>query len=76
MYTKAPILQHFDLECYIQIVPNTLGYAIGEVLSQLILNNFGQWYPVAFYTQKMIPAKTRYKTYHGQLLAIIEIFKI
>ena len=34
-FIKAPILQHFDLESYIRIKTNVLGYAIGEVLSQL-----------------------------------------
>ena len=51
------------------------GYAIGRVLSQLILNNLGQWHPVAFYSWKMISAKTWYKTYNGELLAIVEAFK-
>ena len=32
-FIEAPILQHFDLEYYIQIETNALGYTIGEVLS-------------------------------------------
>ena len=35
VFTKAPILQHFDPECHIRIETNTSGYAIGGVLSQL-----------------------------------------
>ena len=34
-FTKAPILWYFDLECYIRIETDELGYAIGCVLSQL-----------------------------------------
>ena len=41
-FTKAPILQHFDSECYIRIRTNTSGYAIGRILSQLTLDNLGQ----------------------------------
>ena len=34
-FTKAPILQYFDLECHIRIETDASGYAIGRVLSQL-----------------------------------------
>ena len=34
-FTKALILRHFDLECYIRIETDALGYAIGGMLSQL-----------------------------------------
>ena len=74
-FTKAPILWHFDLKCYIRIETDASGYAIGGVLSKLTLDNLGQWHLVVFYLQKMIPAKTRYKTYNNELLAIIEAFK-
>ncbi len=51
------------------------GYTIGEILSQLTSNDLGQWYPVVFFSQKMIPAKTQYETHDGKLLAIVEVFK-
>ncbi len=35
VFTETPILRHFDPECHIQIETNTLGYAIGGVLSQM-----------------------------------------
>ena len=35
VFTKAPILSHFDPERYIWIETNAFGYAIGSVLSQL-----------------------------------------
>ena len=73
-FTKAPILQHFDPECYIQIETDTSGYAISGVLSQV--TNLGRWYPMAYYSWKMIPAKTWYKIHNGELLAIVKAFKI
>ena len=74
-FTKVPILQHFNPECYIQMETDASGYDISGVLSQLILDNLGQWHPIAFYSQKMIPLETRYKTYEGKLLVIIKAFK-
>ena len=51
------------------------GYAICGVLSQLISDDLGQWYPVIFFSQKMIPAETRYETHNREQLAIVEAFK-
>ena len=75
LFTKALILQHFDLECHIWIKTNASGYTIGGVLSQLTLNNLGQWHLVAYFFQRMILAKTCYKTYNSEFLAIVEAFK-
>ena len=84
-FTEAPILWHFDPECHIWIKTDASGYAIGGVLSQLASRtspdgvvtkvNFGQCHLVAFFFKKMIPIETWYKTYNGELLAIVEAFK-
>ena len=74
-FTKALILRHFDPKCHIRIKTDASGYAISGVLSQLTLDNLDQWHLVVFYSQKMIPAKTRYKTHDGEFLAIVEAFK-
>ena len=74
-FLKAPILHHSDPERHIQIEMNASGYVISRVLSQLTSDNSGRWHPVAFFSQKMIPAETRYKTHDGKLLAIVEAFK-
>ena len=74
-FLKAPIFYHFDLEHHIQNEMDISGYAIGGVLSQLTLDNSGRWHPVAFYFQKIIPAKTRYKIHDDKLLAIVKVFK-
>ena len=64
IFVKIPILQYFDLERHIRVETDVSGYAIGEVFSQLILDNLGQWHLVSFFSQKMISAKTRYKTHN------------
>ena len=70
-FIKAQILQHFDLEDHIQIETDASGYAIDRVLIQwnidfnISLNDsnlnkfdFGQWYPIAYFSRKMIPLGT------------------
>ena len=74
-FTEAPILQHFNPKQYIGVKTDVFEHAIGGVLSQLT-NDLGQWHPVAYFLHKMIPTKTRYKTYNGELLAILKVFKI
>ncbi len=74
-FVETPILNHFDPECHIRIKMDASGYAIGGILSQLTLDNLGQWDSIAFFSRKMIPAKTRYETHDGELLAIVEAFK-
>ena len=74
-FFKVLILYHFSPERHIQIEMDGSGYTIGEVLRQLTLNDSGQWHLVAFFSWMMIPAKTRYETHNGELLAIVEAFK-
>ena len=73
---EAPILNHFDPERHIQIEIDTSGYAIGGILSELTLDDLGQWHPVDFIFKKMIPVETRYETYNEKLLVIVEAFQI
>ena len=74
-FIKAPIFHHFDPEYYIWVETDASGYAISGVLSQLTSDNSRRWYPVAFFSRKMIPAEIRYETHNGELLAIVEAFK-
>ena len=74
-FVKALILHHFNPKRHIRIETDVLGYVIEGIFSQLTLNDLGQWHPVAFLLQKMIPAENRYKTHDGELLAIVEPFK-
>ena len=73
-FIKALIFWHFDPKCHIRIKIDASGYAIGGVLSQF--TDSGQWTAVAYYSWKMIPAKTWYKTHNDKLLAIVKAFKI
>ena len=85
VFTKAPILQHFDPKCHIWIETNVLGYAISIVLSQLVFEirlngvvtktDLSHWHPVGFFLKKMIPVEIWYKIHNGELLAIVEAFK-
>ena len=75
-FLKATIFHHFDPECHIQTETDVSGYAIGRILSQLTSDDLGQCHLIAVFTWKMIPAETRYETHDGELLAIIEAFKI
>ena len=75
-FIKAPIFCHFDPEYHIRIEIDASGYTIGGVLSQLILDNLGQWYLVTYFSKKKISTKPWYKTYKGKLLAIIKTLKI
>ena len=84
-FTKAPILQHFDPECPIWIEIDASSYAISDVLSQRVSKtsrdgvvtkaDLSQWYPVAFFSRKMISAETQYETHDGKFFAIVEALK-
>ena len=74
-FIKAPILHYFDPEHHIRVETELSGYVIGGIVNELILDDLGRWHLVAFFSQKMIPAETRYKIHNSELLAIIEAFK-
>ena len=48
-------------------------YVLREVLSQY--NKNSKLYPVAFLSQKLVPAKLNYEIYNKELLIIIKYFK-
>ena len=73
-FTKALILNYFDLECHNWIETNTADYAIVCVLTQLTSES-GQWNPVVYFSWKMILTETRYETHDEELLAIVEALK-
>lgn len=49
MLIKALILYYLDLECYILIKADILGYTINEIISQVIVNDLGKSYFIALY---------------------------
>ena len=74
-FVEALILNYFDLEYHIKIEMDISGYIIGGIFSQLISNDCGQWYPITYFSKKMIYAETWYETHNGELLAIVNVFK-
>jgi RNase H-like domain found in reverse transcriptase len=74
------VLQHFDPEKQIRLKTDASGFAIAGILSQLgdpteSYKGDTYWHPVAFWSQKMIPAERNYKTHDQELLAIVKSFK-
>jgi hypothetical protein len=74
LFCNAPLLRHFDPELPIRVEPDASGFALAAILTQLQKDD-SQWHPVAYWSRKMIPAETRYETYDGELLSIVEAFK-
>ena len=67
VFIEAPIFHYFNLKYYIWNETGKSGYAIGRILSQLTLDNLSQWHLRAFFSQKIILAKTRYETHNNKL---------
>ena len=67
-FVEASILHHFNPESHIQIEIDASCYVISSILSQLssktrpdgivTKTNLSQWYPVAFFSKKIIPIET------------------
>ena len=76
VFIEALILNYFDLEHYIQIKTNVSSYIISVIISQLVLNNLGQWHLMALFSKKMILTKIWYESHNGELLTIVRAFKI
>ena len=72
-FTQAPILQHFDPDKETWIETDASDYVVAAVLSQLGAD--GLLHPVAFMSQKMLPAECNYEIYDKELLAIVRAFE-
>jgi hypothetical protein len=73
-FTKAPVLIHFDPVRRIRVETDASAFAAAAILSQLV-EETGQWHPVAFWSRKFIPAERNYETHDQELLAIVAAFK-
>ncbi len=51
---------------------NALDFILGACLLQ---KHNGVWYPVAYYSRKMIPPELNYDIYNKKLLGIVAAFK-
>lgn len=63
----ATVLVHPRAEAPLRLMTDASSVAVGAVLQQYI---GGDWHPLAFFSQKMKPAETRYSTFGRELLAI------
>ena len=67
------MLAHSNPRKRIRLEMDASKFAIAAILSQF--QEEGQWRSVAFWSRKLIPAKTRYETHDHELLAIVAAFK-
>ena len=72
-FVFIPVLRLFNPFRKIVIEINASDYALGVILSQKGLN--GKFHPIAFYSQKLIPAEINYEIHNKELLVIIKAFK-
>ena len=63
----ASLLIHPTADAPTSVITDASDVAVGAVLQQYIN---GQWCPLAFFSQALKPAETRYSTYDRELLAI------
>lgn len=77
-FASADMLTHFEPERQSRIEVDASGRAIGGVLTQAYETQGGRtlWKPVAFFSRKMNPAERNYHTGDGEMLAIVEGFKV
>jgi hypothetical protein len=68
-FTEGPVLRHYDSEKEIQMKCDASDRKIGNILFQRSSN--GEWQPVAYFFQKMNPAKCNYEIYDKKLLAVV-----
>lgn len=76
-FTQAPVLRHYDPRAKLRMETDASQFAIAAILSQLLFEGEEQaaWYPIAFWSRKLIPAECSYETHDSELLAIVEGFK-
>jgi hypothetical protein len=71
-FLKAPVLQHFNPSLPITVTTDGSDFTISGIIQQLDAN--GDLHPVAFFSQKLTPAKINYDIHDKELLGIIETF--
>ncbi len=68
-FTNSPFLVHFNAKRPIRLETDASGYAFSGILLQ---KQETEWKVVAYFSPKMIDAKTNYKINDAELLAIVE----
>lgn len=72
MFTRAPLLCHFDLMKPIQVESDASAITLGAILTQL---HEGCWHPVMYMSKKLKGAEQNYDTPDAELMAIVEAFR-
>ena len=72
-FCSSPVLRQFDDTKQIFVEPDASVYAIGAILSQEDEN--GRKHPVAYYSKKLTPEESRYRTPDQELLAVVYSMK-
>ena len=60
-FTKAPIFWNYDLEHYICIGTNAFGYTIGDILNQMILDHWDQFFSNYLTQKNLDPSSSKSK---------------
>ena len=74
-FASASMLRHYDPAKPTRLETDASGFALAGVITQQ-QEPGGLWYPVAFWSRKMLPAEMNYETHDQELLAIVEVFKV
>jgi hypothetical protein len=75
-FTKAPILQHYNLALLTQLKTNALRYEVFGILLQLFGTRLeARWHLIAFFLKKITLVQLRYNTYNKELMAIVLAIK-
>jgi hypothetical protein len=71
-FVNAPILAHYDPSLETWVETDASDFVVVGVLSQM---HDGILKPVAYFSQKLIPAQCNYMIYDKELLTIIKSFE-
>lgn len=72
-FADSVLLYHFNPSQKTCLKTDASIYVISRILSQLLDN--GNWVPITFYSQKMVPMEINYRIYNQKLLTIMESFR-
>ena len=72
-FTKELILKIYRLELLIKVKTDLLDFILRAYMVQKYKDKI--WYPVAYYSKKLIPLELNYDIYNKELLAIVTALK-
>lgn len=78
LFTKAPVLQHFDPTKPVMVLTDASEFAMAAIILQPQSSGKAteqHWKPVAFWSRKFVGPQVRWHTHDKELCAIVESFK-